>query len=278
MAQTSYSNFPAVGRAGEKASTSQGDKVEAAIADGTVQVGILGMFGDVHNEAGDLNPGEFKPIPALTVDADAIIEAHATATSAQSISGEDLDGVVGGNKMVPARRITLTANSHADWNLTTILVHGLDVDGKEIQEALLMPDAGNTVLTTKQYFSLVVQVDVPAQGGTNGSYTVGYTADEGQFSGMDCGFALREPAGEPLTSDSFADGDALNVLRIGEMFAVSEAAASKGDPVYVRMVASGADVRGQLSSVPGAGFSALKDCYWATSCDADGVGVVKKMK
>ena len=54
------------------------------------------------------------------------------------------------------------------------------------------------------------------------------------------------------TDAEYADEDSLNVVTGGDIQVAVEAAVKKHDPVYVRTVASGSDVRGQLRG-PGGG-------------------------
>lgn len=275
MPQTSYSLIPAAGRAGCKANASQGDHVDGAICDGAVQAGILGQFADVQNVGTDINPGEFKPLAALAVDVDAIVTTLASVASITTLSGAGLTGVVGAAEMVPARRITVILDSHANWDAGTWYLTGRDVNGELRQEALVVADAGAATYTSKHFYSKVESILIPAQASTGGSMTVGITADEGEFSTSNFGIALRPPSGEPLTSgDLFEDGDTVDVLRKGSVYAVSEAATAKGDLVYVRCVESGADMRGQFSNAAGANFGLLHGAYWAVGCALDGIGVI----
>ena len=109
-------------------------------------------------------------------DVDAIIATILSASTAQTLSGGSLDGVVGGGEMFPPRNVTLTLSSHANWDATTAVVTGLDENGASLTENFSIPDAGNATVTGTKRFKRVTSIVIPAQSGTSGTFTVGTRA------------------------------------------------------------------------------------------------------
>lgn len=108
------------------------------------------------------------------LDVDAILSATATATSAVQVNGTGLDGVLGnGAEISPPRNVIAVLNSHADWDATDLTITGTDWEDNVITEVLSVPDAGNVTLTGARLFKTVTQIDLEAQSGTNGSFTIG---------------------------------------------------------------------------------------------------------
>jgi hypothetical protein len=274
--QTTYNLVPAAGRAGSKSSSTPWELIESCVASGAVPVGLLAVIAGGENPA-VLTPTSVKTMPALTVDVDAFVTTHATAASDQNLATTDLNGVIGQARTTPARRVTFVANSHSDWDATRIRIEGLDVSGNPITEDLLMPNAGNTTLTTVMFFSQVTAVRVPAQTGTNGSYTVGISADEGVYSSADCGIVLRPSTTEPLTADSIATAIDCDWMKKGKCWVIVEAAVIAGDKVFVRTLLSGADLRGQFSGTSGTGFSPLPHAFFSSDGAQDGIAEITLM-
>lgn len=109
-------------------------------------------------------------------DVDAILSGGTSSTSAQTLSGASLNGVLGYRALSPSRRITLVLSSHADWDASTAVVTGKDANGTTITENLSIPNGGNTTLTTTALFARVTSVTIPIQSGTGGTFTVGVAA------------------------------------------------------------------------------------------------------
>lgn len=109
-------------------------------------------------------------VALMTADADGIATSHATAVTEVDVT--TFDGVLGGT-LSPSRNVTLTLNSHADWDATTGTVTGYDAAGRPQTESFTIPNGGNTTLTGTKIWSRITQVAIPAQSGTNGTFTVG---------------------------------------------------------------------------------------------------------
>jgi hypothetical protein len=119
--------------------------------------------------------GLHAAVGALAV-ANAIVATGASSASSQTITGASLDGTVGWRTMATARHITLTLSADAHWDATTAVLAGRDVDGNAITENLAIPNNGGVTLTSTKRFRTVTSLTIPAQSGTNGTFTVGVGA------------------------------------------------------------------------------------------------------
>lgn len=245
--------------------------VISCVAEGTVALGTAVLKGT--------NPRQGKPVAAVALDVDSILDASpggASAATAQTITSASFDGVIGAGRIVPAQQVTLTLNSHADWDATVMTVYGEDADGNNIAEDVLIPNGGNATIETVQAFGRVTSLYIPAQTGTNGTFTVGTKPAQAEFSRRDIlGVSVWQSANEPYTSDSYADNDEMPVLRKGRCYVVTEDAVVNGDPVYVRIVVSGADACGQFGGERSASFALLRGAFFRTTAAIDGVAVVE---
>ena len=188
-------------------------------------------------------------------DADGIVASRATAATAASITGSGLDGAIGQESMTPPRNITITATSHADFDLTTWYVRGLDENGLPQEEAFVMPNGGNTTLVGNKFFSYVTEVYIPAQGGTGGSTTVGTGSKLGPITAAHVhGVSLYDASREP---EAYPVGYAVPVVEDGPVYVTSETNYADGDPVYVRFVISGDEVIGAFRAEPDSNDCAL---------------------
>lgn len=106
-------------------------------------------------------------------DVDAIITARASAAAPQVINGAGLNGVVGGGAMSPPRSLQLVLNNHADWDVSIAVVTGKNAAGEVITENFAIPNGGNVIVNGTKLFAQVTQVDIPAQSGVGGSFTLG---------------------------------------------------------------------------------------------------------
>lgn len=116
--------------------------------------------------------GLHAAIGALAV-ANAIVATGASSASSQTITGASLDGTVGWRTMATARHITLTLSADAHWDATTATLNGRDVDGNAISESLSIPNNGGVTLKSTKRFRTVTSLVIPAQSGTNGTFTMG---------------------------------------------------------------------------------------------------------
>lgn len=234
-----YNQAPSRGFAGQIANPSESYRVLSGLALAAIIFGIP-LKRDTANGTTQ-GVGPFAAPDAA--DADGIVTALATAATAQSVTTTGLNGAVGQGEMFPPRNITMTLSSHADYNLTTAYVRGLDENGDPQEEAFVIPDAGNTTLTGSKFFSYVTEVYIPAQGGTGGSTTVGFGSKLGPVDKYLAGISLYDATIEP---GAYAEDDQVPVLDEGPIYVNSETAVDPTLPVYVRLVISGDEVRGHF--------------------------------
>jgi hypothetical protein len=152
--------------------------VDAAAAETyTAEVdGLTAAFtSDATPTVAEVCTGLAAAINALTgVDADAILATGASATGDQTIT--TFDGIIGGAVMSPARRLSVTLSSSADWDASLITIYGTDEDGASINEAFTVPNNGAVTVNGTKYFRTVTSIGVSAQAGTGGTFTAGVRA------------------------------------------------------------------------------------------------------
>jgi|GEM_PF-5127227 len=234
--QTTYPTTRALGFAGGLADSGTHD-VKSVIAAAIIAAGLVVVKGAVPAKG-------YLPTPPDAADADGIIATASSAVTAQTLSGASLNGAMGAERLIPPRNITLTLNSHADWDATVATVTGLDDAGDVIQENLLIPNGGAVTVTGVLLFASVTSLYLPAQSGVAGTATLGFGALVGSITGRDVhGVALydatREPEGYPV-------GYPVPCVRKGRVFVTSETSYVDGDPVFVRLVVTGSEVAGHV--------------------------------
>jgi hypothetical protein len=103
--------------------------------------------------------------------AGAILTGGASSASPQTITS--FNGTIGGRLMSPPRAPSVTFSSSADWHATTGTVTGKDRFGQTISQALAIPNGGGATVNLSPLFAQITEIDIPAQGGTGGTFTVG---------------------------------------------------------------------------------------------------------
>jgi hypothetical protein len=266
--QTSYDNEPGIGYAGQLADVGPKDVASANNSSATgIVAGLLVL------KSGDRLVRPILSTDELAADDDAISTANASATTRQTLTGASLDGVIGAGAISPPRNVTLKFNSHADWNDTVAVVQGLDANGEPIEETFIVKEGGNETLVGVKIFSKVTAVIVPAATSTNGVLDVGVGVAMGPINGLAAGIALYDLAREPGT---YAQYEKLSVLKQGRVKVSAEAAVNDGDPVYVRFVATGGEVRGALRATPDSTDCALLlGARWRSTRADAGIAVVE---
>lgn len=273
--QTAYTDKAPAARAGLLADNGILSDIEKGHANGVPRVGNLTLLSGPTN--GALEAAEVAPLAALTSSATAILASTASSASVATITSGSTPALQDA-RINPARRITAIFSSQANWDLTTIYISGEDVMGNPIREALVLPDTGGVTLTTKQFFSRVTEVYLPAQSGTAGTFTMGYTADEGIYHPETVGVLIRDTAREPLdANDALADNDNADVVKRGKIWVkVESAVTAKGIPAYLRTATSGNNVMGQWSGAAAAGFTLQPWAFFQCLSDSDGFAVLHK--
>lgn len=144
------------------------DGTEYSVTIGGVTFAYTAQDGDAVGDVCD------ELVRLVNADPDAIIASGvASAATSQELDSGDFDGVIGAGEINPPRNLTFTLNAHVDWDETTIVVTGLDANGRVQTENFLVPNGGDTVLVGAKVFSRVTTVAVPAQTGTNGTLLMG---------------------------------------------------------------------------------------------------------
>ncbi len=256
--QSSYSLRPSEMLPGQLMEQMSPSRKTGRAARGLIKAGY-GVFkpATVGNAGTDmLDPGEcyHYPSPAAAADVDAIVTTFASAATANTLNGSELNGVVGGTEMQPARKVTIVTSSHADWDAGNAVVTGVNHLGQTVAETIAMANGGNETLTSTTLFRSVTSVVIPAGSGTGGTATIGVAALDSLALIDFLGVAIRKPVkttiataglyGYPgvtsnLITADYVDAEMVSVLTAGGIAVFTEEAVSDRDPVYVR-VASGA--------------------------------------
>jgi hypothetical protein len=272
MAQTSFSNALTAGRAGLLVDSFP-SRVVSKIAEDAVRNGLLCQFGT--SMASGVSPGECKLVAELTADVNDLLAATATAATALSITSASTPAL-STSLMSPARRVTATLNSHADWNATSMRVYGEDAYGNAIRDEIAIPDAGNATVTSHMYFRRVTKVELDAQGGTNGSFTMGWSADDALFTRRESGVVVYNPAHGPYTSDDgYTALDSVGVMIQGRIWVPVEGAVSDGAPAYVRTATATTNIRGQWAGAPAANFAAYPNAFFRSATSGAGLAILE---
>jgi len=248
------------------------------IAEGDIRVGLLLEQGTSHNQV--------APLSALPVLDDDAITATPLASAAAAVEYDfgDFDGVVGANPMGVCQRYTLELNAHADWLDSVGQVIYEEPSGAEVAEDFLIPAGGGVTLTTDGIGRRFKLITLPAQGGTNGTVTIGttptaYGLNPDFFHAVGVYDRMATPS--DTATVTVDDESKIAVLPKGRIWVISETAVTAaqvalgGADAYVRMVTVGAAVRGQFRSSPAANFAKLPGAKLLTACDADGLSVLE---
>lgn len=204
-----------------------------------------------------------SPTPVAAVDVDAIVTTHASSASILTLSGASLNGLIGAGAMQPARLVTVTTSTHADFDVGTVAITGINaLTNQPTTETLAMADGGGQTLTTTTYFSSVSAVVMSAQAGVAGSFTVGVPALASLTVSDLLGIVVREPIKTGVFASNlygypgftatgaegnYVDGEPFNVITKGGIWVITEEAVNDQDPIYVRVAAgAGGSVLGQF--------------------------------
>lgn len=109
----------------------------------------------------------------MTADADGVVSTPlATALTAVEYTTDDFDGV-SAEAISPPRNATYTFNTDADWLAGTVIVTGLDKDGRVQTESVTIPVGGGSTVVGTKVWSAITQVNIPAMDGVAGDLTIG---------------------------------------------------------------------------------------------------------
>lgn len=241
--QTSYTLAPAAGLPGLIVDEPGGHKdvVSRMLVTAALAAGLPVMRAPASGDRAA------QPLSAPSVgDVDAILVTGVSTAGVQTLDTE-LDGVIGTDRFVWPVNLQMVFNSHADWNATTAVVSGLDQYGRPQTEDFAIPDGGNATVTGTKFWSKVDSISVPAQGGTNGTFTVGTGTALGPIGRDVLGILAWDPGREP---GAWAVGEIAPVLRSGRIWVTVEEAVETEQQAFVRLVIAGAEVRGAFRASP----------------------------
>lgn len=281
--QTTYNLNPAAALEGMLADAGNCEVI-TALAQAAIRMGIVVVK---HNgDADDL----CRPPPAVAASVNSII-VTGVSTAGQQIyapaagGGLDFDGTgIGGGDgiMSPvARNLRVVFDGHADWDVTTAVAAGYDEDGDYVTENFAVATSAN--LTGTVLFSRLISFTLPAQTGGGGTFTMGVGTLLGDLTGKHgLGVAaLMTSRGQADTATGYDANEDVSIVRKGRVWVLAEEAVEPGDPVYVRMVAAGAEVLGRLrrtedgtlGTAPDAAL--LRGARWVTTTAAAALGVIE---
>lgn len=264
------------------------DGLDSYVVEGTtaIKAGILALQG-THDR-------QLLPMAALpAADPNGIKLAFASNVLDQEYvadgAGTDLDGVTGEALIIPARSVTFTADADVGWGsalgFQRVAVYGVDAAGEAIHDDMFIPNGGGVTLHTDHAFAFVTSVRVsPALAGT-GTGQIGLSNDVVEVGPLTHpGVPVYEPMVEPESAvaggGEFGQYDQVAVMRKGRFAAVSEHVIdSMREDVYVRVLAAGADVRGQFTGRRGAGtpatYARVRKAHWIETVAADGLAGIQ---
>ena len=259
------------------------EDVDSFVAEGALAAGNLVEYGtDPERQVQEL-----ATLPVADVDAIATAAVVNSAVAAQSITAGAFDGTIAGDRIAPCRTLTITFDAHVDWNTPSgecrVDFYGVNADGAEMKlDSIAKPNgSGAGTYATAVPAAMCTRIDLEACNGANGTATVGVSLDRVAISQTDApGIALYESIMEPYSATrEFEDEDEVSVITRGRVCSIPEHAVSIGDAVYVRVVAAGADLCGQLTGQDGAEtpsvYAKLSGARWVSSALADHVAKVE---
>ena len=190
----------------------------------------------------------------------------------------DLDGVIGDGVITPCQRLAFVWNNHADWIAGFLRIVGEGPGGYQQQEDIPIPVGGNVTTYSRSTFRRVDKAHCDPAAGVNGLLDIGTDPTLVMLDSIGFpGFVCYDPAREQFAAATqVAANTQVSVLHRGRIWVTVEAAVTDGDPVFVRMVAAGADLRGQVRGTPAANFFPLANAHFATTqAVADGLAIVE---
>lgn len=271
--QTTYTTAPLVAIEGGDYDIARATDNISAAATEAIRFGLLvvNLVGDDDDECSLPGaPGAADPIAILAT-------GGASTAGTQTYSGAQLNGTVGDRVLSPARTIEMVFSSHANWDATNAVITGLDTDGDIVTDTIAIPDTGGATVASTQVFSKVTSIDIPAQSGTAGTFTVGYGTTLGALSDV-LGIARADTSlSRSVTPGTgYAITQTVSIKRKGRIWVLAENQVNKGDDVFVRLTAAGAEVRGHMRSDSDAGDAIpVKGLTFFTSTTAAGLAVVE---
>lgn len=256
--------------------------IDSAKAEGAIASGRLLAYGtDPERQV-----AEMAALPAADVDAIMTATNLVAAVADDTFLYADFDGAIGGDRISPCRIPTITFDASTDWDIAagiTVTWVGVTADGSIVSQSVnKATGTGAVTLSGNIPLASVISIFVSAgSAATGGAATAGVSNDRVElalddYPGLSVYSAPRE---ESTAARNIADGDDVDILIRGRLMCVPEHAVSVGDHVYVRVLEAGADLRGQLAGMDGAGtpatYARLAGARWKTAAAADGYAIVE---
>lgn len=281
--QTSYSETPAIGRVGARADSRTLVHALTCIAAGLVAVGRSVFRVPNYGARGQSSIHSpviayQAPSPAAALDVDAIETTHTLTAAASDLLAASANGAVGNDVMVPARKLTITTNSHADWDVGNWVVAFYNENRELVTETIAMANGGNETLTTTDTATEFVSSHLPTGSGTNRSYTLGVAVLDSSVTLADWeGVAELSPmmSGTGSSFDGILgaeidDKETFSALRKGALTVVTEDVCAAGGDVYTRISGSG-DFGAFRSDADGGAAIQITGARWGMTSSAAGL-------
>ncbi len=279
--QTTYSLAPGIGFEGQ-VYTDVGKEIVSGIADGSIRMGI-GLYKDPASSARMVKQ---PPAPTYLGDADSIKTNGASTAGIVTYSGADFQGALGAADFDYPMNLTLSNNAHNDWDAGTWHIYGLDDHGRPAYDRWTqLADVANTELLTdfRIRFSRVHSIVRPAQTGTNGTFTIGTglligALSKARLRGIAVLDTSIEQAATPL---GYEDGMEVSIGERGEYVVLCEDTVIEGAQAFVRLVATGSEVRGAWRGTPDGTIGTAPDCapvigaFFKTAVTGPGLAVLQ---
>lgn len=243
MAQSTYTQTPAIGKRGGVSDDGHGDDLTVALAAATIPGRLLIRSNQT------VSPIPVAEIPvASAADPDAIIATGASSDAIQTLDAADFDGVGAGGGgayfNVPAF-ITFTFSNSTDWDATNITVTGIGADGEVATDTIAIPDGGNQTVTGDVAFWKITEVSIPAQTADGGTFTMGVAATGRELTGAQVlGVAKRDAL--VIDDDELAANRCASARRRGRIFVETDETVLVGAPAFVRVIADGVKLPGMF--------------------------------
>lgn len=109
----------------------------------------------------------------VITDLDAI-GSYTTATTAQVLKPTGTLAVNGKVVFDPPRPVSMKTSSSADFDLSNLVIKGMDVEGRAVTDTLSIPNNGGTTVAGVVCFSEIHEIDFPVQSGTGGTLELTY--------------------------------------------------------------------------------------------------------
>ena len=150
-------------------------------------------------------------------------------------------------------------------------VTGIDADGDPMSEDFAIPNGGGATVTGAKLFAKVTSIAIPAQSGPGGTFTAGFGALVGEITRHVAGASMYDATKAP---GAYSAGSTVPLLRKGRIYLQCEGA-NPDDPVWVRVVASGAQVLGAVRGTPDGNNTARLRGATFRSTTSNGIAVVE---